>query len=313
VKKTITIVLGLLLLSATLLTLDVSGSQNSPDTRIIFDNKNATLSISINKTQHFYLKFTRIFISTTPSFSPHFMDFERIENMNIERMSSHNSVMGNYTRITMWKEFEIKGRSHHHGNPIRVNLTLNFYLAEKTYRKNDVNITRNMIRYSTIIKTNTKNAYVFLEEHMNYGENHKNGSTSRVFECNKTARHWKMMSPTKHVMKHRFGSDHMGMIGFGRNNVTFRYMWEYGDNINTLYSYDGSNFILYFIFQDKNGTIVQDPYITLPEPISLNTTSIVNGIRHTVNYIMDHALSLGIGIILAVVIVLSAPLLKRRL
>lgn len=311
-EKLIAIVLGIFLLSATLITLDVSGSQESAGVRIIFDNKNATLSISVNNTQHFYLKFSRIFISTNPSFSPHFMDSEKIDNMNIEKISSHNSVMGNYTKITMWKEFEMKSRFHH-GNPIRVKLSLNFYIAEKTYRKNGVNITGNMIRYSTIITTTTRNAYVFLEEHMNYGEKHKNGSSSRVFECNKTAKHWKLMSPTKHVMKHRFGSDHLGMVGFGRKNVTFRYMWEYQDNINTLYSYDGSNFVLYFIFQDKNGSIVQDPYITLPEPISLNTTSIVNGIEHTVNYIMDHALSLGIGIILAAVIVFSAPMIKRRL
>ncbi len=307
-------IIALLIVASLSIMAPVTGAQNTPgsNVHILFDGKNATVRITVNGTKYFYLEFSKLYISSTPNFIRH-MGSETLKDMKVKRATGYNELMGNYTKVTMWKDFTFQSKMHHGnaGKDVKVHIAFDFYISDKNYTKKGVNITRNMIRYDTRITTSSRNTFIFLEERMNYGEgeNHRMG---RVFECNKTTHDWKTMKTTHEVMSHHFGKDHLGVIGFGSKNVSFRYMWEYQSNVETLYSYDGSNFALYFIFKNSNGSVIQDPYITLPVPILGNVSAVVHGIEHVVNYLIDHALSLGIGLALAAVLIFSAPVLRRR-
>ncbi len=277
--------------------------------KIKFDNKNASLEILINGTQYFYLKFTKLYVASAPYFMSNMIGgAKEIEDMNIKSIEGRNEEMGNYTKVTMWKSFEIESKipfGMH--KKIEVTLTIDFYIAEREYVKKSILINNSMIRYDTTITTNAKNNYVLLEERLIYGND---TSSSKVFEC-EDKHHWKMMNTTEQVRKHYFGNDHLGMLGFGDKNITFKYMWDYEEGISTLYSYDGSDFRLFFAFENRNGTIIQDPYITLPIPISGNISSIIEHPEKIISYIMDHALSLAIGLGIAAVVIFSAPLIRR--
>lgn|GEM_PF-2665201 len=306
--KSISLLVTIFVIFASVIPVFSGASESQSPIKITFDNKNATVKISVNNTQFFLLKFTKVYVATTPYFmSTAIAGMGEIRDMNIETIQDSNREMGNFTKITMWKSFEISGKMPFH-KKIEVTITIDFYIAEKEYMKKDILVNRSMIRYDTRITTSESNNFVFLEEHMIYGN--VSGEPSRVFECGDHS--WKMMNKTEHVMKHYFGSDHLGMVGFGDRNVSFRYMWNYEEGISTLYSYDGTNFKLFFGFENNNGTIIQDPYIALPLPISGNLSSIIEHPEKIISYIMDHALSFAIGLTLAVVVVFSAPLLRRR-
>ncbi len=311
IKKIVAIVALFVLLAIIIPSSSGENTSESP-VKIKFDNHNATLIISINGTQYFYLKFTKLYVATGPYFMPaNIGGAKEIKDMNIKTIKDRNEEMGNYTKITMWKTFEIESKiPFEMHREIEVTLTIDFYIAEKEYMKRDILVNNSMIRYDTTIKTNAKDNYVFLEEHLIYGNDTQ---TSKVFECgDREGSHWKMMNTTDHIMKHYFGNDHLGMLGFGEQNISFKYMWDYQEGISTLYSYDGSEFKLFFAFENDNGTIIQDPYITLPLPISGNISSIIEHPEKVISYIMDHALSFGIGLGIAVVLIFSAPIIRRR-
>ncbi len=285
-----------------------SHAQNpKSNVNIIFDGKNAMVGIIVNHTQQFYLKFTHLYISDNSN-PTHMKNLRglNIGNMNIKKNRGYNNVMGNYTQITMWKSVNIRGAHGRYGDS-KITLTLNFYIAERAYKKGEFIVNRSTIRYDTKIETNIKTAYVFLEEHMQYKDAKMHGS--RVFEQN-SGKRWKDMERSQEVREHRFGMNRKGMIGFGKNNVSFRYMWDYDTNIKTFYKYDENQLTLFFMFQNNNGSILQDPYIYLPLPVS-NSNPVVEGVVHIVNYTIEHALSLGIGILIASVIIFSVPLIKK--
>ena len=275
---------------------------------IVFDGKNATVRISINNTHYFSLQFSKIYIidgSNIPRIQG--LKGESIKNMQVEKKRGYNDVMGNYTKITMWKTMEL---IHTHGRykNSKIKIAMDFYIADKAYQKGDFNVNKSTIRYDTRIDSSAKNVYILLEERMNY--RNSLSSNSHVFECNHTGDHWMRMNRSLEAKEHRFGQDHKGIIGFGHDKVSFKYMWDYQDNIKTFYKYDGSQLSLYFSFKSTNGSIIQDPYIYLPVPI-INSNPIVQGVQKAINYAIDHALSLGIGLLIAVAIIFSAPLIRR--
>ncbi len=273
---------------------------------IVFDGKNAAVRISINNTSYFFLQFNKLYIFQGQSIpNLHTLKGESIKNMNVEKMKGHNDIMGNYTKVTMWKKMDFsRGKFNHH----TITISFDFYIAKKTYKKGDFLVNSSIIRYDTKIEGDLKNTHIILEEHMHY--NNSKSSNSKVFECTNGEKRWKEMNKTLQAREHRFGQDHKGIIGFGHEKISLKYMWDYQDNIKTFYRYDGSNLFLFFLFNDENGTIIQDPYIYLPVPI-INSNPVVQGVQKIINYTIDHAISLGIGLTLAAAVILSAPLIRR--
>ncbi len=275
---------------------------------IVFDGKNATVRISINNTHYFYLQFSKIYLVGGPQISKlQGLKGESIKNMDVKKISGYSNIMGNYTKITMWKTIEL---THNHGKykNSKIKITIDFYIADKAYQKGDFNVNRSTIRYDTKIVSSVKDVYILLEEHMSYRDSLSHNS--HVFECGHPNNHWTRMNRSLEAKEHRFGQDHKGMIGFGHNKVSLKYMWDYQNDIKTFYKYDGSQLSLYFSFKNTNGSIIQDPYIYLPIPIT-NSNPVVQGVQNVINYAIDHALSLGIGIIIAAAILFSAPLIRR--
>jgi len=296
-------------------------SQN-PTVRIVFDNYNASLRIYINESEYFNLTFRKVYVTKNPyagemSGVGNVMVGEGfIGSMNITEESGWNEKMGNYTKVTMWKNVKIKNKVDFPfvgPKEINANVTINFYMSEKNYTKGGIRVGRNTIRYDTIIRTGTKGDFVIIEESMS-GKDLISGAPGEVYEFNPQnitlQQYWDRMNMTDDVVKHKFGSGNMGMLKFKirRSNIT--YSWEY-DNKTTFYSYNGESFHLFYAFQNENGTVIQDPYITLPTPIMGNPNTIVEGVEDVVNYIMDHAISLGLGIIVATVIILTGPAIRR--
>ena len=274
---------------------------------IVFDGKNATVRILINNTHYFSLQFSNIYIVEGSHIAIQGLKGESIKNMQVKKTRGYNDVMGNYTKITMWRAME---SIHTHGRyrNSRIKITIDFYIADKAYEKGDFNVNRSTIRYDTKIESSTKNAYIILEEHMSYKDSLY--PNSHVFECDHTGHHWTRMNRSLEAKEHRFGQDHKGIIGFGHNKVSLKYMWNYQDDIRTFYKYDGSQLFLYFSFKNTNGSIIQDPYIYLPVPI-INSNPVVQGVQKIINYTIDYAISLGIGLTLAAAVILSAPLIRK--
>ena len=276
---------------------------------IVFDGKNATVRISINNTHYFYLQFSKIYLMENPHIPLlQGLKGESIKNMQIEKIRGYNEIMGNYTKVTMWKTMELTHIPGRYKNS-KIKITIDFYIADKAYQKGDFNVNRSTIRYDTKIESSTKNAYILLEEHMSYKDSLY--PNSHVFECDHPGHHWIRMNRSLEAKEHRFGQDNKGIIGFGHNKVSLKYMWNYQDDIRTFYKYDGSQLSLYFSFRNTNGSIIQDPYIYLPIPI-INSNPVLQGVQKIINYTIDHAISLGIGLTIAAAVILSAPLIRRN-
>jgi len=306
VKRLIALITIVFVIFASL-TLSSYATQPKSPVSIVFDGKNATVRISINNTNYFTLQFSKIYMVEGSHISMRGLKGENIENMQVEKTKGYSELMGNYTKITMWKTMDLM---HTHGRykNSKIKLTIDFYIADKAYKKGDFYVNKSTIRYDTRIEGYAKNAYIILEERMNYRDS--SSKSTPAFECNHTGNKWMKINRSLEAKEHRFGEDHKGIIGFGHNKVSLKYMWDYQNNIRTFYKYDGSQLSLYFSFKNTNGSIIQDPYIYLPIPI-INSTPIVHGVQRIINYTIDHALSLGIGIIIAAAVLISAPLIRR--
>ncbi len=285
-----------------------SPQESHPTVQLIFDNKNATLNILINRTPYFTLSFSRLYIGTgiMPGMAIHTATKETLKNMEMRVIKSRNELMGNYTEVLMWKELKI-GHGRLRGN--EVNITLRFYIAEKSYYKKDVKIERNMLRYDVLIHTNSPASFFYLEEKMKF----KGNQGKEVYEySNNVPGMWKKLPKTQEIREHMFSGKHLGMIKFGNGSKGVQCLWENDQLVDTFYYYADSDFSLIFSFHNENGSIIYDPYITLPVPIYPSLQPIVGGVEKAVNYLMDHILSFTLGLIIAVFIVLSAPLIRKR-
>ncbi len=294
---------------------------HNPSVRIIFDNQNSSLRIYLNSSEYFNLTFRKIYIATNPyemgddfDVDNFFMGSAEIGSMNMSSKEGWSREMGNYTRVVMWKSLNVKNRNDipfMEPKNVKVNITVEFFMAEKSYTKDGIVIGRNTIRFSTKISTDSRGNFIFLEESMG-ALNLTTGAPGEVFEMGwNHGVHWNRMNMTDGFVKHQFGGNNLGALKFriSRSNIT--YSWGSRYVRSTLYSYNGESFHLLYGFQNENGTILQDPYITLPVPIMGNPNTVVEGVENAVNYLIDHAISFGMGIAAAVIIVLTGPLARR--
>ncbi len=277
--------------------------------QIIFDGEHASVRIEMNDSSYLVVKFSKIYLGEKDSWkSRGFPLSMEIEKMNVKKSSGWSPVMGNYTQVTMWKNIHFKGHSHAK-NFWNANLTLIFYIAERNYTKGNFLVTTNMIRYDIHFSTNVPYSRIFLEEEI-YGGN-RTGHMD-IYENMGDQGHpgWKKMGKSNALMPHHFGRDKTGMLGLGNKSVKFQYLWEYQDGIETLYAYQ-EQLSLCFSLPNNEGTATMDPYISLPVSIfsSGNITQIVKGVA---NYIMDHLLSFGLGILIAVGIIF-VPIILRKI
>lgn len=282
------------------LNINVSSSSAQPQVKLIFNEKNASVNIKINNTYYFSLSFTRIYLGKQ-SFKGM---AKELKNMKIKFIKAQNEKMGNYTEVLMWKNLKIREKGCF-GRNNEVNVTLRFYISEKEYYKKEVKIKRNMLRYDILIYSNSSVPFFLLEEKINV-----NNQSQEVYEySDENGARWKAVRMVHEPMKHRFGNHNLGMIKFGKGNGAIKHMWEYEENVETFY-YTNSDFHLIFSFKNENGSVIYDPYISLPVDLSPNLKPIIEGER-VVNYLMDHFFSFFIGLIVAVAVIFI-PYFKRR-
>ncbi len=270
-----------------------------------FGGVNSTLSIIINDTQKFRICFKRIYVGTLPANdntpATIFFGSADLTDMNVDVDKGWTKEYGNYTHVKMWKNITLKSMFSSTAYAL---VNIDFYITERDYYKKNVHIGNDTIRFDIHIKTNAKDSFVFLEQQISA----YSGSVPMVPLEHTTGDSWikirKMTSPVEHY----FSADDMGVVGFGEDMANFELMWDY-DNIQTLYKYSDDTFSIFFAFPNTQD-IVQDPYIKLPVPlIPIPGGEVVN---KTVNFIMEHAISLGIGIGIAAIIV-AAPIIVRKI
>ncbi len=308
-KLFVALSLFLLLCSMGVFSNSGSAEQSSP-VKIIFDGKNATVNIEVNGTHYFTLSFSHIYMGTPAHSSPIFKNMmkEDLSHMHVKIKRSYSEKMGNYTEVLMWKNMKSGPQGFFH-KKANVNVTIRFYLAEKEYYKNDVRVKRNMLRYDVLIFTDSPLPFFYLEENI---KSKKNNGSEEVYEYSHEAQGaWKKLGKSAEPREHTFGGDHLGMIKFGRGSDAIECLWEYSSDVNTFYSYSDSELHLIFSFRNENGSIIYDPYISLPVPLSPSLKPIVGGVEEAVNYIMDHFLSFSIGLVMATVLVLLTPMIRK--
>ena len=288
----------------------VNSAPTQPQVTLIFNEKNASVNIKINNTYSFSLSFTHIYLgeSSSPVIPFKGMVKEELKDMKIKFIKSQNEKMGNYTEVLMWKNLEIKEKGPF-GRNNKVNVTLRFYISEKEYYKKEVKVERNMLRYDIFISSSSFVPFFFIEEKIN---SNINNQTQEVYEYSKGGgMQWKVISRVYEPMEHRFGNNNLGMIKFGKENDAIKHLWEYEENVETFYFYNNSEFHLIFSFKNENGSVICDPYISLPVALSPYLKPIIEGSERVVSYLMDHFFSFFIGLIVAVAIIFI-PYFKKR-
>ncbi len=270
-----------------------------------FGGVNSTLSIIINNTQKFRICFKRIYVGTLPANNniptTIFFGSADLTDMNVKVDKGWTKEYGNYTHVRMWKNITLKSMF---SSPAYALVNIDFYITERDYYKKNVRIGNDTIRFDIHIKTNAKDSFVFLEQQISA----YSGSSPMVPLEHTTGDSWIKIRKMTNPVEHYFSEDDMGVVGFGEDMANFEFMWDYG-NIQTLYKYSDDTFSIFFAFPNTQD-IVQDPYIKLPVPlIPIPGGEVVN---KTVNFIMEHAISLGIGIGIAAIII-AAPIIVRKI
>ena len=259
-----------------------------------FDGGNSTISIVVNNTEYFKIKFTKIYVG---SLEKRFLGWGNLNNMKVSTESGNNDVMGKYIHTRMWKNTTIQRISPWMKEYYAL-VTIDFYIAQKNYEKKDMEIKNNTIRFNVKIDTNCPDDFIFLEQRI-YAQ--KSNKSMDVFENKKG---WKEINRMDNPTYHNFSRDRNGIIGFGENNIDFRYGWIYNNYLKTLYKYTDDELVFYFEYTNTKH-IIQDPYITLPVPI------FVEPLKEIENFLMDHILSLSTGVILSIFLVVSPKFLRR--
>ena len=116
---------------------------------------------------------------------------------------------------------------------------------------------------------------------------------------------WKKMKETYSRLPLNVTSK-FGEIGLGQESANYYFFWNTMSVNSLFYTYAEGNLNLFFAY-NNSGTVVDDPYIRTPVPIY----TVSEEISHAVNYFMEHAFSVVIGLVAAVGLV-AVPLLKRR-
>ncbi len=259
-----------------------------------FDGKNSTISITINNSDVMKIKFTRIYMGSIES---PFMGWGNLNDMKISKEYEKNNAMGNYIHIKMWKNTTIVKIFPWHKNYYAL-ISIDFYISQKNYEKKKFEIGNNTIRFDINIDTNCPDDYIFLEQKISVQEDNKN---MNIFEKHDG---WKEIKKMGNITYHDFSQDDLGIIGFGKNNMVFKYGWFSENSLKTLYKYTGEKFIFYFAYEN-DGHIIQDPYISLPVPVFIEIE------KKVVNFLMEHVLSISLGLLLSLLLVVSPRLLRR--
>ena len=275
----------------------VSGNYENMNFKYVnigFDEKNSTVSITINNSDFMNIKFTKLYAG---SLNSPFMGWGNLNNMKISKEYGKNDVMGNYIHIKMWKNTTIIEFFPWHKNHYAL-ISIDFYISQKSYAKKGMKIGNNTIRFDISIDTNCPDDFIFLEQEISVQEDNKN---MNIFEKHGE---WKEIREMGNITEHDFSQDDLGIIGFGKENMVFEYGWLNEDSVKTLYKYTGNKFTFYFAYKNS-GHIIQDPYISLPVPVFIEIE------KNVVNFLMEHILSISIGLSLSLLLIAFPKFIRK--
>ena len=301
VIKTLSFVVLIMLIASAIGVSASHVSLNFKYVNIHFYSNNSSVKLVINNTTSITIKFEKIYAGEYlgEQVFPQSWSGE-IESMQVNKEYGKSEEMGQYVHVSMSSSTILKNMMGFRQD-YAANININFYVSNRSYSKHGMVVDNSTLRYDLRINTQCPANFIIIQEKIQFGEEYMSAFMLHDHEWEEMKRTYSRLplNTTK-----RFGE-----IGFGKENIDYRFMWS-TDTINSLfYTYTGRNLDLFFAY-DNNGSIVDDPYIKTPVPI-FTPQSLPEEVGHAANYIIDHALSVGIGIAFSLVLI-AIPLFKRR-
>ncbi len=275
----------------------VRGGHNSR-THLVVSGASSSLNISSGG-DFFEIQFKKIIVGGM--WPLHGIDAWQasLDGMQTSITTGFNESMGKYKHIVMWKNTSLTGMGNigQHFRKYTMHLRIDFYMASKNYTKSGVLIDSNTLRYAVHIRTDCPGTYVYLEHEVfipgNYTSTYANIGTG-----------WKHMGKANTYQWLNF-SNYMG-IGVGDSgHVKYRYEW-FSNTGHALYMSMANALSISFVYLNS-GDISQDPYIHVPFAVY-----VPEEVEHVVNYVMAHAYSIALGMLIASSIIIAPALLRKR-
>ncbi len=301
--KTITLIILAMFVISSGNALASNVSLNFKYVSIDFYSNNASVRIVLNNTTSITIQFERIYAgeSIGHGIFPQTWIGE-IGDMNVIKESGENDEMGKYIHVKMNTSTVLHGMMIGFRKDYTVDISLDFYVSSKGYHKKDFVVNNRTLRYDLRMKTDCPADIIILQERIKMkGEN--------ISALMPHDHEWMKMKKTYEKLPLNF-TGKIGEVGFGKENqIDYQLIWSMEHLNSTLYTYFGGNFDIFFAYRN-NGSIVDDPYIKTPVPI-ITSNDIPHVVKETINYLMEHAVSIAIGIA-ASSFIISIPLFRRR-
>ena len=269
---------------------------------IHFYSDNSSVRLVINNTTSITIKFEKIYAGEYigEQVFPQSWSGD-IGNMQVNKEYGKSEEMGQYVHVSMSSSTILKNMMGFRQD-YAANINIDFYVSNRSYSKHGMLVDNSTLRYDLRINTQCPANFIIIQEEILFG----NGDMSAFMLQD---HQWKEMKRTYSRLPLN-ATKKFGEIGFGQEKMDYRFMWS-TDTINSLfYTYIDGNFTLFFAYEN-NGSIVDDPCIKTPVPIFTPQSSLSKEFAPVVNYFMEHAMSVGIGIALSLVLI-AVPMAKRR-
>ncbi len=301
VKRIISLVLLVLIVASAG---GVSASKLSLNFKYVgihFYSDNSSVRLVINNTTSITIKFEKIYAGEY--FGKHMFPqswIGEINGMHVNEDQGNNSEIGQYIHVRMSSSIILKNMvDSRQDYPADINI--DFYVSSHPYFKQGMRIDNSTLRYDVRINTNCPANFIIIQEGIQFNRGNMSAFMLQDHQ-------WKEMKKTYSKLPLNT-TKRFGEIGFGSEKMDYRFMWNTNTINSLLYTYTAGNLDLFFAYEN-NGSIVDDPYIKTPVPI-FTPESVPEEMTKAVNYLIDHALSIGIGIALSSALI-ALPMLKRR-
>ncbi len=269
---------------------------------INFYGDNASIHMVLNNSKSITIQFEKIYAGT-PIGHDIFPQtwIGDIGKMDITKESGEDKVMGKYIHVKMETSTVLHSMIGFRKD-YPIDITLDFFISSKGYHKNSFFVDNSTLRYDLRMKTECPANVIIIQERIKM-----NGESMGALI--QSDHNWKEMKKTYEKLPLNI-TGKIGEVGFGKEDeIDYRLMWSTEYMNSTFYTYFDGNFDIFFAYSN-NGSIIDDPYIKTPVPI-LTPGNIPEVVKETVNYLMEHALSIAIGVGISSFII-AIPRFRRR-
>ena len=294
-------VITVLVLFALLVSTPASAGSSGPGdsaVHIRVISSRSAVNITFNESDFFEIEFTGLYAGSLNLFDMPKFWYAKLSDMHYLQESGESDVMGSYLHIRLWKNTTLRsmmqwGRDYH------ARVIIDFYAASRNYTKGDVVVDVNTLRYDVRIYTDCPADFIFLAHRIRMSGMEESDVMAQLDD------HYQEIE--RGHGRYWLNASHWGGVRFSEDGeISVHYTWDAKNLAGVQYEFLDGYMDVFFIYPN-NGTIVQDPYVKLPLPVLPNEAA-----EKIVNYFMEHALSISIGIAISAGIVAIPAVVKRR-